>query len=163
MGSGRILAFGVATSLIFLFLVQALDLHVVLSPDNLGFIQSLKEKVQAKLRGGGHVVEEVVVETKPLSFSELIEGYTGKRKPFTRHIVAVGDLHGDLPNARKVLKFSGVVDDDYNWSGDVDFFVQTGDIIDRYVLNSYEWRRLAKRLYFVVVMTPSLSSPGWTD
>lgn len=54
-------------------------------------------------------------------------------KPFTRHIVAVGDLHGDFPNARKVLQFSGVIDDKETWSGDVDFFVQTGDIIDRYV------------------------------
>ncbi|KAG5637549.1 hypothetical protein H0H81_004180 [Sphagnurus paluster] len=53
------------------------------------------------------------------------------RKPFTRHIVAVGDLHGDLPNARKVLQFSGVTDGFGNWTGNVDFFVQTGDIIDR--------------------------------
>lgn len=50
---------------------------------------------------------------------------------FTRHIVAVGDLHGDYLNAFKVLKFSGVVDDDGNWTGNADFFVQTGDIIDR--------------------------------
>lgn len=53
------------------------------------------------------------------------------RTKFTRHIVAVGDLHGDLPNARRVLQFSGVIDDHGDWSGDVDFFVQTGDIIDR--------------------------------
>lgn len=53
------------------------------------------------------------------------------REPFSRHIVAVGDLHGDLPNARKVLKFAGVTDEKGDWSGDVDFFVQTGDIIDR--------------------------------
>ncbi|KAF8150019.1 Metallo-dependent phosphatase-like protein [Crassisporium funariophilum] len=54
-----------------------------------------------------------------------------QRQPFTRHIVAVGDLHGDLPNARRVLQFSSVVDERGHWSGDVDFFVQTGDIIDR--------------------------------
>lgn len=52
-------------------------------------------------------------------------------EPFTRHIVAVGDLHGDMPNARKVLRFANVVDDFGDWSGNVDFFVQTGDIIDR--------------------------------
>ena len=51
--------------------------------------------------------------------------------PFTRHIVAVGDLHGDLPNARRVLHFSGVTDEYGNWTGNADFFVQTGDIIDR--------------------------------
>ena len=50
---------------------------------------------------------------------------------FRRHIVAVGDLHGDLPNALKVLKFSGVIDEAGDWSGIPDFFVQTGDIIDR--------------------------------
>ena len=50
---------------------------------------------------------------------------------FTRRIVAVGDLHGDLPNAQQVLQMAGVVDEDGNWSGGVDFFVQTGDIIDR--------------------------------
>lgn len=51
--------------------------------------------------------------------------------PFVRHIVAVGDLHGDLPNARRVLQFSGVVDGFGNWTGHADIFVQTGDIIDR--------------------------------
>ncbi|KAH8100831.1 hypothetical protein BXZ70DRAFT_1077448 [Cristinia sonorae] len=50
---------------------------------------------------------------------------------FTRKIVAVGDLHGDLPNAQSVLQMAGVVDADGNWTGGVDFFVQTGDIIDR--------------------------------
>ncbi|KAF8627058.1 hypothetical protein AX17_006398 [Amanita inopinata Kibby_2008] len=54
-----------------------------------------------------------------------------QRLPFHRHIVAVGDLHGDLPNAQRVLEFSGVVDKAGDWSGNVDFFVQTGDIIDR--------------------------------
>ncbi|KAF9557428.1 Metallo-dependent phosphatase [Agrocybe pediades] len=53
------------------------------------------------------------------------------RQPFTRHIVAVGDLHGDLPNARRVLRFANVIDEFGDWSGEVDFFVQTGDIIDR--------------------------------
>lgn len=56
------------------------------------------------------------------------------RSKFTRHIVAVGDLHGDMPNARRVLQFSSVTDDKGDWSGNVDFFVQTGDIIDRYVV-----------------------------
>ncbi|EIN04810.1 Metallo-dependent phosphatase [Punctularia strigosozonata HHB-11173 SS5] len=50
---------------------------------------------------------------------------------FTRRIVAVGDLHGDIGNAQKVLNMAGVVDQHGNWSGDIDFFVQTGDIIDR--------------------------------
>ncbi|KAF8910629.1 Metallo-dependent phosphatase-like protein [Gymnopilus junonius] len=53
------------------------------------------------------------------------------RRPFSRHIVAVGDLHGDMPNARRVLRFADVVDDHGDWTGNVDFLVQTGDIIDR--------------------------------
>ena len=47
-----------------------------------------------------------------------------------RRIVAVGDLHGDYGNARKVLEMSGVIDKKGDWSGKVDFFVQIGDIID---------------------------------
>ena len=50
---------------------------------------------------------------------------------FTRRIVAVGDLHGDMPNALKVLQMADVVDHEGNWTGNVDYFVQTGDIIDR--------------------------------
>ena len=50
---------------------------------------------------------------------------------FVRRIVAVGDLHGDFGNARKVLEMSGVIDKGGHWTGNVDFFVQTGDIIDR--------------------------------
>jgi hypothetical protein len=55
----------------------------------------------------------------------------GSARPFVRHIVAVGDLHGDMPNAKRVLQLSGVVDEHGDWTGNVDFFVQTGDIIDR--------------------------------
>jgi len=62
---------------------------------------------------------------------EVDKARDSERQPFSRHIVAVGDLHGDLSNARRVLDFSGVIDEFGDWSGDVDFFVQTGDIIDR--------------------------------
>jgi hypothetical protein len=57
-------------------------------------------------------------------------------------IVAVGDLHGDIGNAQKVLEMARVVDSEGRWSGEVDVFVQTGDIIDRYVL----WRRYILRI-----------------
>jgi len=60
------------------------------------------------------------------------EPKTGKNEPvFSRRIVAIGDLHGDFPNALRVLKMSGVIDGEQGWTGDVDFLVQTGDIIDR--------------------------------
>lgn len=67
---------------------------------------------------------EVIPET-PVSHAEAVKGQ------FTRRIVAVGDLHGDIGNALEVLQMAGVVDEDGKWSGGVDFFVQTGDIIDR--------------------------------
>jgi hypothetical protein len=50
---------------------------------------------------------------------------------FTRRIVAVGDLHGDLVNMKKVLKMAGVLNETGDWSGNVDFFVQTGDMIGK--------------------------------
>ncbi|KIJ66966.1 hypothetical protein HYDPIDRAFT_26381 [Hydnomerulius pinastri MD-312] len=53
------------------------------------------------------------------------------RPRFTRRIIAVGDIHGDLINAGRVLQMAGVVDEDGNWTGNVDVFVQTGDVIDR--------------------------------
>ncbi|KAI0367776.1 Metallo-dependent phosphatase [Pilatotrama ljubarskyi] len=59
------------------------------------------------------------------------QGSVNAEGQFKRTIVAVGDLHGDLPNAQKVLHMAGVVDEQGNWAGGVDFFVQTGDIIDR--------------------------------
>jgi len=69
------------------------------------------------------------IEADQLKEDEEQEKVT--RVPFSRHIVAIGDLHGDLPNAQRVLKFSSVINESGDWSGDVDFLVQTGDIIDR--------------------------------
>lgn len=60
----------------------------------------------------------------------LMDSETYTDDQFVRRIVAVGDLHGDYSNALKVLQMSNVVDAHGNWTGDVDVFVQTGDIID---------------------------------
>ncbi|KAG8892953.1 hypothetical protein FRC01_013857, partial [Tulasnella sp. 417] len=46
-------------------------------------------------------------------------------------IVAVGDLHGDYPNMMTVLKMAKVVSENGTWTGNVDYLVQTGDIVDR--------------------------------
>ncbi|KAH7913548.1 Metallo-dependent phosphatase-like protein [Hygrophoropsis aurantiaca] len=61
--------------------------------------------------------------------------------PYTRRIIAVGDLHGDIENAVRVLQMAGVVDADNAWSGNVDVLVQTGDIIDRGddTIQLFEW------------------------
>ncbi|KAF9169380.1 hypothetical protein BGX21_005904 [Mortierella sp. AD011] len=49
----------------------------------------------------------------------------------SNRVVAIGDLHSDLPQALAVLKLAKLVDEDGNWSGGQDTLVQTGDIVDR--------------------------------
>jgi calcineurin-like phosphoesterase family protein len=46
-------------------------------------------------------------------------------------IVAVGDVHGDLPQFTGVLRSAGVIDRDNNWSGGKTHLVQDGDLLDR--------------------------------
>lgn len=46
-------------------------------------------------------------------------------------LVAVGDLHGDLPHALEALHLAGVVDTEGHWSGGDATLVQTGDMVDR--------------------------------
>lgn len=48
-----------------------------------------------------------------------------------KRIVAVGDLHGDLNNARTVLRMANIIDDKDRWVGGNTTLVQTGDIVDR--------------------------------
>ena len=69
----------------------------------------------------------------PLYASMLDRVFPPRPHPaFSHNIVAVGDLHGDLPNALQVLRMAGVIDKSGDWSGNIDTLVQTGDIIDRY-------------------------------
>ena len=67
-------------------------------------------------------------------YTPPVEGSSDDRIERTTRIIAVGDLHGDIGNAQMVLEMARVVDSYGNWSGDVDVFVQTGDIIDRCVV-----------------------------
>lgn len=46
-------------------------------------------------------------------------------------LVAIGDLHADLPQTLAVLRLAGLVDDAGRWSGGTATFVQTGDTTDR--------------------------------
>jgi hypothetical protein len=46
-------------------------------------------------------------------------------------IVAVGDVHGDLPQLISVLRAAGVIDAANKWSGGKTHLVQTGDVLDR--------------------------------
>lgn len=61
---------------------------------------------------------------RPIGDNDVFDEYETR-------IVALGDLHGDLPHALRTLKMSGVIDKDRKWTGHVDVLVQTGDIIDR--------------------------------
>ena len=46
-------------------------------------------------------------------------------------IVAVGDVHGDLPAFKAILAQAGLIDDAGGWAGGSTVLVQTGDLIDR--------------------------------
>lgn len=48
-----------------------------------------------------------------------------------QRIVAVGDLHADLPAALAVLRLAGLIDEAGAWSGGRATLVQTGDLTDR--------------------------------
>ena len=45
-------------------------------------------------------------------------------------VIAIGDLHGDLSQARALLLASQLVDEQGNWSGGSATLVQTGDVLD---------------------------------
>jgi hypothetical protein len=52
-------------------------------------------------------------------------------QPATQSLVAIGDLHGDLEQTRKVLRLAGAIDQSDHWIGGKLVVVQTGDEIDR--------------------------------
>ena len=124
-----LLTIGVLTPLLAALLVQGTPLAENHSahaseqkPGDVGYGQELGQSDQRPLQ----------VPTPPIISNHTldVQGPVSDRT-FVRRIVAVGDLHGDYGNARKVLEMSGVIDKKGDWSGKVDFFVQTGDIIDR--------------------------------
>jgi hypothetical protein len=47
-------------------------------------------------------------------------------------VVVIGDLHGDYDNFVKILKGTGIVDQELHWAAEKTHLVQTGDIMDRY-------------------------------
>ncbi|GAA5850062.1 hypothetical protein JCM9279_004898 [Rhodotorula babjevae] len=54
-----------------------------------------------------------------------------EHRSFSQRIVAVGDIHGDLPAAMSILRRAGLVDLKGLWTGQDAILVQTGDIVDR--------------------------------
>lgn len=65
----------------------------------------------------------------PLLALSLLHGqdtFTGVSR-----IVAIGDLHGDLPQFRAILRAAGLTGENGRWTGGATHLVQTGDAIDR--------------------------------
>jgi len=133
------LAFGVLTPLLAVFLIQRISLAANYWP---WFLATHPDSLRASEQqpGGANYIpdlsqddqEPLQVSTPPTTAHHAWD--TKDHLPadaFVRRVVAVGDLHGDFGNARKVLEMSGVIDKEGDWTGNVDFFVQTGDIIDR--------------------------------
>ena len=58
-------------------------------------------------------------------------GSLGVPKPAPERVVAIGDLHGDVEAARRVLRLAGAIDERDAWIGGKLVVVQTGDQIDR--------------------------------
>jgi len=46
-------------------------------------------------------------------------------------IVAVADIHGDYDNFEKILRGTGLIDENNDWIGGKTHFVQLGDVLDR--------------------------------
>ncbi|BGP25899.1 serine/threonine protein phosphatase [Rhodotorula toruloides] len=68
-------------------------------------------------------------EDRTEALAEL-EGGQGRRI-LRQRIVAMGDIHGDLPAATKILRRAEVIDLKGQWTGGDTILVQTGDIVDR--------------------------------
>lgn len=51
--------------------------------------------------------------------------------PQPARLVAIGDIHGDLPKAKSALRLAGLIGPDDRWSGATATVVQVGDIFDR--------------------------------
>lgn len=98
--------------------------------------QLTKDDMQYYMEGD-HRPHDTAHDSRPQHGHHHSEYAPHKAPAFSRRIVAVGDLHGDLRNAHTVLKLAGVVDGRGDWANGVDYFVQTGDIIDRYVRTQY--------------------------
>jgi len=48
-----------------------------------------------------------------------------------QRVVAIGDVHGDLPDFIAILQQVGLINESHQWSGDTTVLVQVGDMVDR--------------------------------
>ena len=86
--------------------------------------------------GQAHLTTESLHATRPIAdaiaaSTALLGGKSlsdSKREPSKtrRRVVAIGDLHGDLAQMKRVFHLMGIIDDKDNWAGgDYTTFVQT--------------------------------------
>lgn len=75
------------------------------------------------IKGADSNLKPIIVSGNPPTFVSAPD----------RRIIAVGDLHGDLPKARWALNMAGVLSSDGRdlWTGGETVLVQLGDILDR--------------------------------
>ena len=88
---------------------------------------------------------------------EIEKAKDSKRHPFTRHIVAVRDLHGDLPNAKRVLDFS------MNLATGVDSSFLTGvlSISKIFTLLIFKKIKMDDTIFLFDLMTSLTSTTRW--
>lgn len=72
-----------------------------------------------------YAIKQMLKLTILILFTLIVSKVVSTKTEFERRIVALGDLHGDLPNTLAILKFSNIIDDDHHWIGGDAIFVQT--------------------------------------
>jgi len=84
---------------------------------------------------------KTAVQLKPVYLEEILMMNISTAKKTDRNIsllppaperlIVVGDVHGDLPRLKAVLRQSGLIDNRDTWTGEGAILVQLGDSIDR--------------------------------
>ena len=70
-------------------------------------------------------------DPSPTRLASVVESPPEVPAQWPARVVAIGDLHADLPTTLSVLQLAGLVDEQGEWSGGETVFVQTGDQTDR--------------------------------
>ena len=67
--------------------------------------------------------------------------------PAPARLVAIGDLHGDVPAGILALRLAGLADEAGHWTGGAAWLVQTGDVLDRgpQARTMFDWLRQIER------------------
>ena len=80
------------------------------------------------------VVLSYTGRSAPAPAPKLPSGHTGDDRSspaYTKQVVALGDLHGSLATAKRVLRMAGVIGLADEWTLGTGTLVQSGDIVDR--------------------------------